>query len=326
MKEAMFWVKKGNAVQCNICPRNCVIKEGELGFCHARKNVEGTLYALSYGKVVNGLSIDPIEKKPLYHFLPGTPVLSFGTAGCNLRCKHCQNYSISQISPDDAFNVEMTPEQIVEEAIQEGCTTIAYTYTEPTIFYEFTLDTAKLAKEKGLKNVLVSNGFINPEPLKELIPFIDAANIDFKGNDSFYRRVAEAWIAPVQETLKTLKEANVWIEITTLIIPEENDDDEQLEEMMEWVKNNLGLSVPWHFTGFYPCYKFEDHKPTSEKRLLEIREKAIKKGFNYVYAGNLINEETNSTYHPETKEPAIKRSGFNVVGKGNLEGVDGIWR
>jgi len=317
MKEAMFWEKKDESkkiVQCHICPRNCVIKEGQLGFCRARKNVDGTLYSIAYGKVANGLAIDPIEKKPFYHFLPGSTAMSFGTAGCNLRCSFCQNWEISQKSPDEieAFNVDLAPEDIVEEAVRQGCDSIAYTYTEPTIFFEFVLDTAKLAKKRGIKNVIVSNGFINPEPRAEWSKYLDGANIDMKGNDAFYRRVTDAWLKPVQDTIVDMKKRGVWVEVTTLIIPKENDDDAQIKELMDWFEKNVGYDTPWHFTGFYPCYKMMDNIPTPEKTLIDIRKKGLRRGFKYVYAGNILNVEANTTYCPHCKEALITRVGFSV--------------
>ncbi|MFC1754940.1 AmmeMemoRadiSam system radical SAM enzyme, partial [Thermoproteota archaeon] len=229
MKEAMHYVKKAKkTVQCGLCPRNCVISEGSSGVCKARKNVDGVLYRMVFSRPI-ATHADPIEKKPLFHFYPGTQIFSIGTVGCNLMCQHCQNWQISRASPTiDAEKV--IPEKIVELAIENDCDMIAYTYTEPTVFYEYVLETAKIANQHGLKNVIVSNGYINKKPLEELMPYLDGANIDLKGfTEEFYKDVCFATLKPVLETLKRLADSDVWLEVTNLIIPGQNDDPESIE-------------------------------------------------------------------------------------------------
>ena len=230
MKEALHYIKlKDKIVNCNLCPTNCIIKQGYFGNCKARKNIGGKLYSLVYGKPVS-IAIDPIEKKPLYHFFPDSKALSMGTLGCNLHCLHCQNYETSQAKADEFTGKEIQPKEIIELAINNNCKSIAYTYNEPTIFYEYVLETAKLARKKGIKNIMVTNAYINPEPLKELYPYIDAANIDLKSLDiQFYKKICKVKLKPVLESIKKIKEIGTWIELTNLIIPSHNDATQQIE-------------------------------------------------------------------------------------------------
>ncbi len=287
-KKTKYYEKLNNGkVECTLCPHQCELSNGQTGICNARKNINGELESLTYGKPV-AIHIDPIEKKPLYHFLPGSTTLSFGTAGCNFHCKNCQNSSISQASPDSIGFNAATPEQIVATAIKNNCKSISYTYTEPTVFYEFMLETAKLAHEKGLKNVMVSNGYINPEPLKELIPYLDAANIDLKCfNDSLYRKITTGNLQPVLNTLTTLKNSNVWLEITNLIIPGYTDDLKMIEEMCDWLVANGFQEVPLHFSRFFPSYKMQDIEPTPIETVEKAAQIAKSKGIKYVYLGNV---------------------------------------
>jgi len=310
MKQALYWKPlKNKTVQCQLCPKFCVIKENEYGNCKARKNTDGKLYSMVYGKAI-GPNIDHIEKKPFYHFLPGSKALSFGTTGCNLHCLHCQNYDTSQATPEEIKGNQISPKEIVNLAKKNNCESIAYTYNEPTIFYEYMLDTAKLAKKEKILNVIVSNGFINPKPLKELCKYIDAANIDLKGfNNKFYKRVCSAMLEPVLETLKTLKKENVWLEVTNLIIPDENDDPSELNRMCIWLKNNLGTTTPLHFSAFYPMYKMKNKLPTSPEILFKAKDIAKKQGLKYVYIGNIMTD-ANNTYCPKCKNLLIKRGGF----------------
>ena len=333
MKEAAYYNKlKDKKVQCLICPRKCIVKEGEYGFCKARKNEKGKFYSVVYAAPC-AVNIDPIEKKPLFHFLPGSTVYSVGTTGCNLRCKFCQNWQISQAMPKDVPLIDLSPEKIVEEAIANGCSSIAYTYTEPSIFFEYMLDTAKLAKKKGLKNVFVSNGFINPEPLKELCKYIDAANIDLKSfSDDFYRKITGAWLDPVLESLKILKQEGVWVEITNLIIPTLNDDMEMIKKMCLWIKGQLGDDTPIHFSRFFPNYLLKDYSPTGENTLLKAGEIAKKVGLKYVYVGNIELEKWDNTYCPECGGLLVKRRWFEVaennIKKGRCkckEKIEGVW-
>jgi len=312
MKQALYYKElKSNIVQCELCPKKCVIKEGETGNCKARKNIKGRLISLVYGKSIAS-NVDPIEKKPLYHFLPGSKAFSIGTAGCNLHCLHCQNYDTSQAIADESGNT-LLPEEIVEFAENKNCKSISYTYNEPTIFYEYMLDTAKLAKKKNIKNTIVSNGFINEGPLRELCKYIDAANIDLKSFDNdFYKKVCDAWLEPVLNSLKILKENNVWLEITNLIIPTLNDDLREIKKMCKWIKENLGEEVPLHFSAFYPTYKLLDKPRTSGEILMKARETALKEGIKFVYVGN-VQTEANNTYCPKCKKLLIERQGFFVT-------------
>ncbi|MDD5087071.1 MAG: AmmeMemoRadiSam system radical SAM enzyme [Candidatus Nanoarchaeia archaeon] len=314
MREASYYKKLDNDnVQCELCPRNCIIKKGNYGFCSARKNIDGKLYSIVYARPC-AMHIDPIEKKPFYHFMPGENTLSIGTAGCNLECKHCQNWSMSMAKPEDFFVKEISPEQVVENAIDNDCKIISYTYNEPTVFYEYMIDCAKLARKKGLKNIIVSNGFINPGPLKELCKHINGANIDLKSFDNaFYKKITNSWIEPVLESLKILKENNVWLEITNLIIPKLNDDLEKIKEMCIWIKENFGDDVPLHFTAFYPCYKLLGYPPTKPDILIKARNIALDTGIKYVYIGNIPSEDGNNTYCPKCGKLLIDRSGFGVT-------------
>ena len=333
MKEALYYKKIRNNVQCMLCPRNCSIKESQVGFCGVRKNISSKLYSLVYAKPVS-VGIDPIEKKPLYHFLPGTESFSIGTVGCNLRCKHCQNWQISQAKPGQYKTQELEPEEVVEEAIKNNCKSISYTYNEPAVFYEYALDTAKIARKKGIMNVIVSNGFINEEPLLEWCRYMDAANIDLKGSDSFYRKITTAWLEPVQTTLKILKEKKVWFEITNLIIPTLNDNPKEIEEMCRWIKQNLGIGYPLHFTGFYPCYQLSGLPPTPAGSLLKAKAIAEKIGINYVYNGNVSTSSGSNTFCPKCREMLVERSYFSVCenriknGKCPFCGelIPGVWK
>ena len=311
MKKALYFDKlEDNKVQCKLCPWKCIIKDGERGKCRARENKEGILYSLVYGKPVS-THIDPIEKKPLYHFLPGSISLSLGTAGCNLQCQFCQNFSISQAKPEEVNFVEMTSEQVVEEADKNNCKSISYTYTEPTIFYEYVLDTAKLAHKKGIKNVLVTNGFINQAPLRELYKYVDAVNVDFKGiTDKFYFEYCGVPLQPVLESMKEIKRLGVWMELTLLLIPGLNDSLEDLEKQFQWIKTNLGKDVPLHISRFHPNYKLTEIEHTSMQKLNEAYDLA-KEFLNYVYVGNVVTERGN-TYCSRCGKLLIDRIGYTL--------------
>lgn len=333
LKEAKYYQSLGGGVvQCQLCPRFCVLNLGERGFCRVRGNIKGKLYSFVYGQPVS-IHLDPIEKKPLFHFLPGSTAYSIATAGCNLRCLYCQNWEISQSFPEDVKSVERTPQQLVEEALASGAESIAYTYTEPVSFYEYMLETAKLAREKGLKNVVITAGYINPEPLKELCQYVDAIKIDLKAfNNSFYREIVGGELEPVLQALKTVKEQGVWLEIVYLVIPGENDDPEEIKQMSQWIKENLGENVPLHFSRFHPMYKLTNLPPTPEQTVKDLRKIALEQGLKYVYTGNLGDWETESTYCPDSREIAIERKGYFVTqinfNKGvcsNKEQIPGIW-
>jgi len=332
MKEAMHYIKKKDkTVQCNVCPWNCVINEGKRGVCGVRENQEGKLIALVYGRPVS-IAVDPIEKKPLFHFLPGTNIFSIGTVGCNLRCKHCQNWEISQ--EKNIIGEELMPEQVIEQAIANECQSIAYTYNEPTIFYEYVYDTARLARKKGLKNVMVTNGYINKEPLEELYPYIDAANVDLKGfSEKFYSEITGTHIQPVLDTIKRISKTKTWMELTNLVIPTINDDLENIREMSRWIIDNIGKDHPLHFSRFFPYYKLSHLPPTPPDTLTQARKTAIAEGLHHVYIGNLLTEDGENTRCPRCGELVIERKGYaitkNKLVKGNCscgQKIAGIWQ
>ena len=304
-KEALFWKKLNGEVQCQLCPHYCSLKPEELGKCRARQNRGGKLISLSYGRPCS-INLDPIEKKPFYHFLPGHKTLSIATAGCNLSCSHCQNWEISQCSPQK-MGQELEPGEVVKKALEKNAKIISYTYTEPAIFYEYMLDIAKLARKEGIKNTMVSNGFINQKPLKKLLPYMDAANIDLKAlSDKHYKEICGARLEPVLETIKTLKEKGVWIELTNLLIPGLNDSKENIERLVEWIKDNIGAEVPVHFSAFYPTYKMKDKRPTPIEKVERAGEIAKSNGLKFVYTGNL---EENNTACPNCGKVLIRRGG-----------------
>ena len=303
---------KDKIVHCYLCPTNCVIKPENFGDCGARKNIDGKLYSLVYAKPVS-IAIDPIEKKPLYHFLPGSYSLSIGTLGCNLHCLHCQNYEISQEKADKLIKKEISPKEIIQAAIKNNCKSISYTYNEPTIFYEYVIETAKLARKKGIKNIMVTNGYISKEPLKELYPLIDAANIDLKALDeNFYKKVCSVRLKPILEAIKEIKSIGTWIELTNLIIPGYNDSDKQIEELVKWIKDNLGTRTPLHFSAFYPTYKLLDAPRTPSETLLKAKNIALKYDLKYIYLGNTSLPDSGNTLCPKCKKLLIARSNFDV--------------
>lgn len=330
---AKFYEKIGSGmVNCGLCPNRCMLGNGQIGICRARKNVNGTLYSMVYGHIAT-VHTDPIEKKPFFHVLPGSKAYSIATTGCNLQCKFCQNWQISQVFPWEISTVEMPPQKVVDEALKSGASSIAYTYSEPTIFIEYIMDIAKLAREKGLKNLVVSAGYINPYPLKELLKYIDAIKIDFKGfNENFYKKMTNGRLAPVLDAMKTIKESGVWLEIVNLVIPTENDSLDDLKGLILWVKNNLGPDVPLHFTRFHPDYKIQNLPPTPVETLKKARKMALDLGLHYVYTGNFSDPEGEATYCPKSKEKIIERSGFfvtlNKLKNGKCqdgEKIPGVW-
>lgn len=332
-KEAMFFKKLGELnVRCELCPHFCFLRNRERGKCNVRENIDGNLISLVYGKPCS-LGIDPIEKKPLFHFMPGKECLSVATVGCNLKCKFCQNWKISQAKPEKA-SLRISPQDIVKEAIKNKVKIIAYTYTEPTIFYEYMLEIAKEAKKHKIKNVLVTNGFINKEPLKELCKYLDAANIDLKSiKNEFYEGICSAKLKPVLEAIKTMKEQGIWIEITNLIIPALNDSEEEIKKIAEWINKNIGNEVPLHFSAFYPSYNMINMLRTSDETIKRARRIALSKGLKYVYTGNIYDFEGENTYCWKCKELLIKRNKFyiekNKIKNGKCfnckEKIDGVW-
>jgi len=314
LKEAKYYIQMDNKkVNCQLCPRRCVIPEGGRGYCTVRKNIKGKLYSLVYGKPVS-IAVDPIEKKPVFHMLPGSLSFSFATAGCNLRCVHCQNWQIAQVLPEDLKSYDLSPEQIVDMALKSGSKSIAYTYNEPTVFYEYMLDCAKLARKKGLKNVWVTCGYINPDPLRELCQYLDVGRVDLKGfSDEFYKKIAGAELAPVLRTLKILKEEKVWIEIINLIIPGYNDDIREIKEMCLWIKNNLGTDYPLYFSRFHPEHKLRMVPPTPVETLEKARKTAMDVGLKYVYIGNVSGHAGENTYCSKCKKILVHRVGYSIL-------------
>jgi pyruvate formate lyase activating enzyme len=312
MKEAMFWKKEEDKIRCRLCSHNCIIPQGKRGICGVRENRNGKLQSLIYG-LASSVIPDPIEKKPLYHFQPGTNALSFGTIGCNFRCPHCQNYTISQASIEDAHLQHVKLEDIANLAKKYRCKGVAWTYNEPTIWYEFTLDGSKIAKRNGLYSVYVTNGFISEEPLKEISPYLDAMNIDVKAfNENFYKKIVKARLRPVLDTCILAKELGIHIELTYLIIPSYNDDKEEIKKYCQWIVNELGDETPCHFSRFHPHYKMIDVPSTPLSTLEKAYQTAIDEGLKYVYLGNVPNTNKENTYCPECGKLLIERNGFST--------------
>ncbi len=316
MKEALFYEKAVNdTVNCHLCARHCTeIPNGSTGFCGVRKNQEGVLYSLVYGKACS-IAMDPIEKKPLFHFAPGSECLSMATVGCNFRCMQCQNWEISQ--PSEISGQEISPEKIVEMAKAQGAKGIAYTYTEPTIFYEYAYDTMKLASKAGLYNVWVSNGYTTPEVIKHASKYLDAVNVDVKGNDKFYKKVCMTpGIKPVYDALLAYKKYKVFTEITTLVVPGYNDRQKDILGIVEWIKDNLGVDVPLHFSAFFPQYKLTDVPPTPLKTVEKCHDIAKRRGMNYVYIGNAQTDKE-STFCAKCGNTVIERTGYSTTYQGD---------
>ncbi|MDF1755669.1 MAG: AmmeMemoRadiSam system radical SAM enzyme [Verrucomicrobiales bacterium] len=308
-----WWHREGEKIVCDLCPRACRLQNGQRGFCFVRANQDGEMALTTYGKST-GLCIDPIEKKPLNHFLPGTPVLSFGTAGCNLGCKFCQNWSISKSREIEILSQEASPEAIVKAALDHGCRSIAFTYNDPVIWAEYAIDVAKEAKGAGLKTVAVTAGYITDEARADFFEHIDAANVDLKAfTDEFYRSIAFARIDPVLDTLKWLKaEGKTWFEITNLLIPDENDSEAEIEQFSRWILDNLGDEVPIHFTAFHPDFKMQDKVRTPHETLIRARNQALKLGAKYVYIGNVLDKNRQSTFCPSCQNLLIERNHYEL--------------
>lgn len=316
MTEAMFYDKKPDgAVRCRLCPHNCLIKKGDKGFCGVRRNEEGVLYALTEGRIISAAS-DPVEKKPLYHFLPGTLAFSLGGLGCNLMCRHCQNHEISQTRDDGAIDrlYSMEPARIVREALDRNCAMIAWTYNEPTIWYEYIMATSLLARKVGLKTVLITNGVINREPLEELLPLIDAYRVDIKGfSEDFYRSLTGfPFLEIVKRNAEIAFHAGNHLELVTNIIPEMNDREEQIDNLIKWIKESLSPSVPWHVTAYHPAYKMS-RSATPASTLIKIRERGLKAGLKHIYLGNIRSDEGSQTVCPSCGTILIRRDGFSTV-------------
>jgi len=324
---------QGDYVKCQLCPKGCIISEGHRGDCRVRENRGGKLHTMVYGNPC-AVHNDPIEKKPFYHFLPGTMALSLATAGCNLHCLYCQNWSISQVPPEKTNNYDLPPEAIVELALRAGSKSIAYTYSEPTIFYEYMVDIARLARPKGIRSVVVSAGYMNPEPVRQLCRVVDAIKIDFKGfSEEFYRKVCFATLQPVLETMKIIHQSGIHLEIVNLVVPTLNDDEKHIRGLCRWIVDNLGPDVPTHFSRFYPMYRLKHLPPTPVETLEEARAIALEEGIKFAYIGNVPGHPGDHTYCPRCGKIIIKRLGFTVLenhvvgGKCEFcgESIPGVW-
>jgi pyruvate formate lyase activating enzyme len=320
MKEALYYKKssKDNTVKCHLCPHNCTIKEGQRGICSVRKNIEGILYSENFGQVT-AMGFDPIEKKPLYHFHPGSFILSVGSFGCNFKCHFCQNWEISQATIDDiGRKQEHTPDDIVEAALaRKDNTGIAFTYNEPIIYYEFMLDIAKKAKEADLKTVMVTNGFINSEPLQNLLPYMDAFSVDLKGfSEEFYKKNTKGSLHSIMDALKQIKNNGNFLEITNLVIPTLNDSNQSFSDMIKWIRDELGEDTILHISRYFPGYKSQI-QPTPISKLKEFYSIA-KEHINYVYLGNAKLEDTSNTYCDKCGELLVTREAFYA----ELVGID----
>jgi pyruvate formate lyase activating enzyme len=332
-KEGMFYSVTPKGVRCLICPNECNIREGEAGDCRSRINKNGKLYSIAYGNPC-AVNIDPIEKKPLYHFYPGTTAFSIAAAGCSLACLNCQNWEISQKSPKETRNYDLLPDQVVASAIKSDCKTIAYTYSEPTTFYEYSYDTSVLARSKNVKNILKTSGYVNEEPLRKICKVVDAANVDLKSfSNEIYLKLNAGSLKPVLDSLKILKQEGVWLEITNLIVPSWNDDMVMIRKMCGWLAQN-GLEYnPLHFSRFYPMHKLTQLPPTPVNIMTKAAEIARNEGLRFVYIGNVPGNESANTICPSCKKIVVERQGFTIL-KNNITGgacsfcksvIPGVW-
>ena len=316
MEAYLYEALKEKKVKCNLCSHRCIIKDGKRGICGVRENQGGILKTLVYGKLIAS-HIDPIEKKPLFHCMPGSLSYSIATVGCNFKCLFCQNADISQMPSDHNGMITgdlYTPEDVVDAAVKGNCKSIAYTYTEPTVFFEFAFDTAKLAHAKGIKNVFVTNGYMTSEAVHMISPYLDAANVDLKAfNKRFYKEVVKARLEPVKETLKLMKSLGIFVEVTTLLIPGLNDDKKELEKLALFLVKSLGPETPWHVSAFYPTYRLTDRPPTPVESLVMAREIGIKSGLRYVYTGNIPGDNGENTFCYSCGKILINRLGFSII-------------
>jgi len=334
LREAMFYKNlNGQNVQCLLCPRECIISDGRRGFCRNRENQKGKLYTIVYGKP-SVVDIGPIEKAPLYHFFPGHFRLCLTCASCNLRCKYCQNWHLSQKTFEELSHSSYTPSEIVQQAKDKNLSSISFTYTEPTVYYEYLYDISFIAKQMGMKTSIVSNGYINREPFLKLLTALDAVKIDLKGfSERFYEEVCSATLKPVLESLITVRKEKIWLEIVNLVVPTLNDDPKMIDEMCRWITDNLGQDVPLHFTRFFPNYKLTHLSPTPVSTLESAYGIAKKNGLRYVYVGNVPGHIYNSTYCPFCNRKVIKRNQFEIIEMNVVNGrckfcnspLQGIW-
>lgn len=336
MKEVKLYHKKENKkTECYTCAHRCIISPGKQGICGVRENKDGVLYSLVYGKTI-AANADPIEKKPLFHFLPGSLSFSIATAGCNMHCRNCQNADISQL-PKERENIvgkEFLPDQVIQVALQNNCATIAYTYTEPSIFWDYAYDTAKLARQQEIKNVFVTNGYFSKESFLEISKFMDAANVDLKSfRDKTYKEICGAKLQPVLDTIKRMKTSGVWVEVTTLLIPDVNDSKQELEEIANFIAA-CDPGIPWHISRFYPTYKMLDKPPTSVQSIWKAMEIGKEAGLHFVYAGNIRGDDGENTYCYSCGTRVIQRFGFqvsdNMVKQGKCPKcgavIEGVWK
>jgi len=334
VKEAEFYERlEGKKVRCTLCPHGCVVANRERGICGVRENRDGTYYTLVYGNPC-ALHTDPIEKKPLFHFLPGASAFSISTAGCNFECRFCQNWNISQFRPEQVTSIDLPPEKTVQRAKREGAEVIAYTYGEPVIFYEYMCETARLGKKEGLRSVMISNGYIREQPMRRACEVLDAVKIDFKGfTEKFYREVCSGTLRPVMDTLVLLKRTGIWFEIVVLLVPTLNDSASEITDMTHWMVDNLGPDVPVHFSRYYPCYKITNIPRTPVATLERAREIAMNAGIRFVYIGNVPGHKAESTYCPKCGKVLIQRLGYFVKVSGLKKGackycgeeIPGVW-
>jgi len=333
--EARYYEKLDHKkIKCQLCPRECVIDDQERGYCGVRENRDGTYYTLVYSNPCSA-HIDPIEKKPLFHFLPGSSAFSIATVGCNILCKFCQNWQISQARPEQVESYDFSPERIAQIAHERNCSSIAYTYTEPVVFTEYMHDCAVEGYKKGIKSVMISNGYIKKEPMKDLCGVLDAVKIDLKAyTDKFYKDYCAGELKPVLDTLALLKEEDMWTEIVYLIIPTLNDDEKNLADMCKWIRRELGAAVPLHFSRFYPQYMMKNLPPTPVKTLETARDIALAEGLDFVYIGNIAPHEGESTYCPHCGKIVIKRIGYSIMENNMDDGkckfchtkIPGVWK
>ena len=319
MMEAMLYERlPDEKVQCNLCAHRCVIQKAKKGICRVRENIGGKLYVMNYGKLI-AQHVDPIEKKPLFHFYPGSKAYSIATAGCNFQCEFCQNYDISQmpVRENRIIGQDSPPKETLVKAIQLGCKSIAYTYTEPTIFYEFAYDVAQLANDENIKNIFITNGFITSEALQKIAPYLDAANVDLKSfSNGFYKKICKAKLPPVLDTIKMLNQLGIWIEVTTMVIPTLNDTEQEFHSIAEFIVS-ISREIPWHISAFYPAYKLKYLPPTPLEVLNRARVIGLKTGLHYVYLGNVTNHGNADTKCPDCGQILIERSNFGII-KNNI--------
>jgi pyruvate formate lyase activating enzyme len=332
-KEALFYSKTTDGLQCEKCPQSCCLNDGDVGFCRSRIASDGKIYSIAYGNPC-AVHVDPIEKKPFFHFLPATHAFSIAVAGCNFRCLNCQNWQISQISPKESDNIELMPDEVIKACINSGSESIAYTYSEPTTFFEYAYDTAKLAREQKIHNLLKSNGFINEKPLRYLCKVLDAANIDLKiFDEAVYKKLSSGKLAPVLKALKIFREEGIWLEITNLIIPSWTDNYDTIKRMCEWLCTNGLSDAPLHFSRFTPLYKLSQLPSTPIETLTNACAIAKKSGIKFIYLGNVAGHQAENTYCPKCQKIIIERRVFTILNDHIVNGkckfcgeiIPGIW-